>query len=188
MQTLRHASQILPPQVLKPMFSVETVVLNGVCADAGVKVGMWLTKFQANKVLQPLGDRVGLLDNAIKRSPKPWQFTFSLYPSGGAVVPPLISPEREGMEAVGKADKEMAPYTLLRVEGQGEALYLSFEKKWVGANRHTLYLCASRRVSALALRNQTWRVLALPSEPATELVRGQHAKTLMDACPGAVAQ
>ena len=29
------------------------------------------------------------------------------------------------MEAVGKADKEMAPYTLLHVEGHGEALYLS---------------------------------------------------------------
>eukprot|EP01048_Picozoa_sp_COSAG05_P021838 COSAG05_NODE_4148_length_1652_cov_1.618802_1_plen_342_part_01 len=84
--------------------SVKTVVLNGVCADAGVKVGMWLTKFQANKVIQPLGPHIVLLDNAIKQSPKPWQFTFSLHPSGGALVPPLISPEREGMEAVGKAD------------------------------------------------------------------------------------
>eukprot|EP01048_Picozoa_sp_COSAG05_P020941 COSAG05_NODE_3706_length_1893_cov_1.337235_1_plen_156_part_10 len=72
---------------------------------------------------------------------------------------------REAMEAVGKADKEMAPYTLLHVEGHGEALCISFERRRIGANQHTLYACEAGELRKLALRDLRWRLLALPSEP-----------------------
>jgi len=99
--------------------------------------------------------------------------------SGGEIsVPPLISPEREAMQAVGKADKEMAQYTLLHVEGHGVALYLSFEKKIMGANQHTLYACKAGALRTLALRDLSWRVLALPSEPAAQQPKRRHTLRL----------
>ena len=94
-------------------------------------------------------------------------------------------------KATKPADKELEPNTLLHVDGHGAALYLSFEKVRIGANRHTLYFCDKAECRTLALRNVVWKVVADPNDPPARQMRrkilGLSAKATEEEC-GVVEQ